>query len=318
MKKYTGVFLALIMLTGCAPDGAVQKVQSAQQEVEQTVQADEEKTALDAAKEVEETLTTQRTIDTTLRAYTLFYWRDGNGLCENGLIPSSQSIEAARETVDILNVYAQPGINVECYVADAYSGNYYDTSDECILARRNNKKSTVCYFNYKKYLPATSQISTDADFVYLAEAYNHLYSFDKEKGTMECTYCNNLQEKTTAEKEECKKQIKQFLQNISDKKVPLCKNKVNKKYMDFLKEGIESFSFLSDMTTAEINSNATSAAGAYLMNGIYQSAYQEAWEDAIKNFGFENFCSTKGYQSDVAQINKSRKSNRNHGIVSLN
>lgn len=322
MKQTIKLLTPILLLIGCTTHQPVQNEKNVpqdtlQQETEQKSDS-QSLTNAEKLKTIEEKLSSAKDTELTAKIFSMFYLRDGASVCDQGVIPSSQPLENTKDIQEIFDLFAIPGIKTECHIVDSYYGEYQNTSDECILERRNAKKSLICHFNYKKYLPETSSISRDEEFIDFIETFNALYSMNSENQDYECTFCKNLKEKTTAEKEECEKQAKNFLQQIVENKVPLCKNKANKKYMDFLKEGVERFSFLSDLTTTEINYNATSPTGAFLMQGMYQNAYQEAWKNAIKNFGIENFCSIKGYEADIAQINKFRKKSRNNGVVSLN
>jgi len=313
MKKFP-LLLSLIGLTACVGTEAPVTPQT-----EETVVAEPQEqkpTILETVQEIDQTLTEHRSPMVAAWFYSMTYVKGDTNICAYGDIPwnGDTSENTYEDNIAAFQIASDPAIKVECFVKNG-DGAYYDSSDECILARRKAKKTTTCYFNYKKYLPADTKIKTDDDFLYLVKAFNALYT--NSENPKECTYCENLQERTSAEKAACAKKAEKFLGQISSKTVPLCKNTVNKEYMQFLKDGISEFSFLSNMTQAEINSSVNSPSKAYLLRGIYASAYEDAWEQAIQNFGFTHFCSVSGYKNDIVNINKNSKK-RTNKVVSLN
>lgn len=269
-------------------------------------------------KEGEKELAEKRDTLSTIKVFKTFYYdTNNNGFCANGYIATSDPIEVISGSLifNVLQTFATPDKHVECYLKNIYTEEFLDTSDSCVLERRNASKSKVCLFNYKKYLPSTSKISTDDEFLYLIDVFDTLYT--KKDNDFVCSFCDELPERTSTERQECKKQAENYLTQIVEGKEPLCKNKINKKYMDFLTDGVNSFGFLSSLTQKEIEDSASSTTASIILNNIYQSAYEQAWFDSVKKFGAENFCSMKGYEKDVVQINKKQK-NTGRKTITLN
>ena len=319
MKKISLLILCLF-LSACFPQQQVAQESVEQDVVKQAVVKQEEnKDALIRKRfqEYESEIAKNRDIKKAVRTFSDLYMSENGNICAKGYV---SFVDITKENINdntalfAYNIFTEPDSKIECFIKEPHSENYIISSDECILKRRNSKKSTVCYYNYKKYLPADSKIKTDEDFLYLVDAYNILYQDPKNGDT--CTFCENLSERTSAEKIECSKKAETFLNQISNKTVPFCKNIIKKEYMDFLQDGINRFSFLSEMTKTEINAT-TYGAKAYFLNGLYSSTYERLWEDSIKEFGITHFCSVSNYQQDIVNINKKSKQNRNT-VVSLN
>ena len=123
---------------------------------------------------------------------------------------------------------------------------YKDSSDECILARRNAKENFVGYFNFQKYLPEGTVIKTDGDFANLYALYKatYLHSFFSlwgwEDDNFVTTYaerdCYKNKEQTQAEKNNCEEEEKQFIRNVAFGKAATCSDKYKKKYSKLKKE----------------------------------------------------------------------------------
>ncbi|MDR2410827.1 MAG: hypothetical protein LBE13_22320 [Bacteroidales bacterium] len=113
---------------------------------------------------------------------------------------------------------------------------YTDTSDNCILVRRKVTDESVCYFNYKKYMPVNRVIKTDSEFNKIAILY---------KTAIE--YCNNPKdvEFTKSETEKCITDVNKFINDVAVGKGVLCKTKIpteHKKYNDTMFESYIDFS----------------------------------------------------------------------------
>lgn len=114
------------------------------------------------------------------------------------------------EGYDYMNVYAltEPDINIKCLVGFFNNEDvvWQDTSDECILHRRwaiyQLRSAKVCWFNYKKYLPEDTKISSGEDFKYATLWY-----------TNRLNDCEQRKERTTEEKEQCKDLLRQFMRH---------------------------------------------------------------------------------------------------------
>lgn len=323
MKKVLCVFCFLLTLEACVSVEEKAKLAEAARiaEAEKTAQiaAEKKQQQRENIQKIEQGYADARSPLTAALLFSRFYMSNEykKNICEDGYLPWHEKIteEDGTETKNFFTakLYTTPSVNLKCFLADNYTG-WLDSSDECILERRNTKESVLCHYNYKKYLPENSKVKTEEDFLYLVAAYNVLYQDANDP--KKCTFCAEQPEQTTVEIAECTKKAEIFLNQISSKTVPLCKNTIKKEYMDFLKDGIENYYFLSELTKAEINNN-TYGTKAYLLNGIYSASLQESWENSIRTFGITHFCSVDGYKKDVVNLNKTSKKKRG-GLVPLN
>lgn len=112
-------------------------------------------------------------------------------------------------------VFQHPESKPYCFI------NSNDNSDECILARRKEPNSQIHYFNYRKYMPKSIKL-TDDGFLNLANLYVGT------RAVIQKCYSDTLL--TSSEREECAKEVDEFLINIANGKVDSCKHKVNKQY----------------------------------------------------------------------------------------
>lgn len=133
-------------------------------------------------------------------------------------------------------------VKKECLIGSGFG--YIDSSDECIIARRNAsvKPTSVGYFNYKKYLPINSVIKTDEDFILLVDAYLYLIEHHyiegsdrdiKEKYGRDCELAEEL---TRSEKKQCEQEKENFIKKFVLGTAPMCKKSIPKKYEKFRQE----------------------------------------------------------------------------------
>ena len=122
---------------------------------------------------------------------------------------------------------------------------YKDSSDECILARRNAKESLIGYFNFQKYLPEGTTIKTDEDFanvyaIYKAAYLHYLFPWGWENDEFIATYaerdCYKNKEQTKTEQEQCEEEEKQFIRDLVFAKAKACSKKYPKTYNKLKKE----------------------------------------------------------------------------------
>ena len=207
------------------------------------------------------------------------------------------------ERIEIMKKFAEPNAKIGCFLEygtsafmtyeDVESGpikEYYD-SDECIKARRN-EHSSICFFDYKRFLPTTSKINSDQKFREALNLYwqyfRRGYSFDKRSFI---TYCDTLKEVTTAEKEQCEKNSRDFVIQYVNGKAPLCRNKVPNEYKTFMSKLNNGVSKINNFLQDDINSNIfSSRLDKQIHGGIMALGLGEAKAKTIKEFGIKHFC----------------------------
>lgn len=201
-------------------------------------------------------------------------------------------------------VLAEPNIQYECFVADG--GEFTDSSDDCILARRNTHKSSVCYFNYKKYLPETAKIKTDADFIYIANFYYQMMA-----------KCQNMQEKTSSEIEQCKTNAGDFIVLMSQGKAPHCRDKEPEKYKQFLKEMARAYGSAAGMVDQALKSKKRAEYADSFYRDLFASSFNGQFMYEINAFSYTYQCQINGFEKDYKKVSGTNSSNSG-GIIDLN
>lgn len=273
------------------------------------------------AEQVEKKLSSERDIFNTLGVFSDLYltsgYRERKGemddkYCVNYVDKGTKvdfHIEnniPMKERIEIMKEFAEPNAKIGCYfdiyryVYDWSSETetndvnemkaYYD-SDECIMARRN-EHSSICFFDYKRFLPTTSKINGDQKFREAINLYwqyfRRGYSFDKRSFI---TYCDTLKEVTTAEKEQCEKNSRDFVIQYVNGKAPLCRNKVPNEYKAFIIKLNNGVSKINNFLQDDINSNIfSSKLDKQIHGGIMALGLGEAKAKTIKEFGIKHFC----------------------------
>lgn len=176
--------------------------------------------------------------------------------------------------IEAYQQFTRPEINLKCFMRSIMFKKNLDTSDECILQRRKHKEgSSICWFDYKRFLPKGSKINSEQEFLYLTEAGHHLIN---EK------YCEKTPELTTKERENCKEKVKVFLKQLILGKAPHCRDTIPEEYRKFLLEG------------------------RYVKEDVKATLSYKV--PALQKFGSENFCSVQGWEDDVGGKNKKSSS----------
>ena len=274
------------------------------------------------AEQVEKKLSSERDIFNTLGVFSDLYltseYRERKGemydkycvdYVDKGTkvnIHIENNNSSMNERIEIMKKFAEPNAKIGCYfdihryVYDWSSETetndvnemkaYYD-SDECIMARRN-EHSSICFFDYKRFLPTTSKINGDQKFREAINLYwqyfRRGYSFDKRSFI---TYCDTLKEVTTAEKEQCEKNSRDFVIQYVNGKAPLCRNKVPNEYKTFMSKLNNGVSKINNFLQDDINSNIfSSKLDKQIHGGIMALGLGEAKAKTIKEFGIKHFC----------------------------
>ena len=202
----------------------------------------------------------------------------------------------------IFQPFVEPDIQINCFV---HSNTFLNKEDECILMRRNARKSLVGYYNYKKYLPNSSKISTDEKFLELVEAYRNIFKHSKKRNNETGIYedkmiCDEWKEKTTTEIAQCKEDAKKYIIQIVEGTVPHCRNKVNKEYKEFLQNNVKQLSTLNNVTQQNFNERIfISSTERNLGKAFYHGAFNRALYERMKNFGYVYFCRVDGFEQDI-------------------
>ena len=279
-------------------------------------------TDLKTAENAERNLSQNPDIIQTLALYSDFYVLSSHkNICEAEVVDFTQFGEDAKginslflsfaapqdDLLKIAQKFTEPDKNLACFMTSL--SNNRDNSDECILARRNSKKSQVCYFNYAKYLPKNLQVKSDEQFLALVNVYHKLFRDSlrwNDAGQLQYySYCDLLKETTSAEKEQCKQQAAVFIQQLAQNKAPHCRSKIPTEYQNFLRQSVKQFSFLNEVMTSEVEDNLyASRMEKKVMGNIYQSAFASAFVDNIQSFGIYHFCRTDGFEQDLKKLKK--------------
>jgi len=130
-----------------------------------------------------------------------------------------------------IQAYAKQGANIKCFSYQSVGGGrYVNHSDECILARRNQtKQNKVCFFDYKRFLPATAKIKNDDEFLKLSEYFNRAWRYDWQNNSFTFLMCNDSG-MTTEEKSKCRADTRDFIVQIAEGKAKGCSANIRKEY----------------------------------------------------------------------------------------
>ena len=226
----------------------------------------------------------------TLSLSMIFHDEVVKNCSEDGILSVSEDT-VSPGIINYLQVFMKKEINPQCFME--YYNRFIDNSDECILQRRNNKGPTsICWFDYKRFLPKTSKIKTDNDFLYFYKAYD-FFSVSN--------FCNNTQELTTAERKECKEKFRKFLVQLSNKTAPHCRDIIPGEYKKLLQESKDLLKTVND-TRIENALGHEKQLETMMYRAMYGSAYEKAAIEALQNMGFRNFCIVEGFEEDLKKI----------------
>ncbi len=171
----------------------------------------------------------------------------------------------------------------------------YNT-DECILTRRNYKGEL--WFNYQKYLP---QIKDDEYFEMILKIFELDYSYEFTKnGYNIISICEIANDVTTEERVNCRKNIDTFFNQMVQKTAPLCKNKLNKEWNNFLISNNSADEFNSIIKGKNIK-NRTDFTNQLGKSDYVQSTYDDILNEVVQ-FGTKNLCSVEGWQMDIKAL----------------
>jgi hypothetical protein len=322
MKKLFLIFCGLALLSACGPTPAElqAKAESAAKERKEI----QNKKDIEFINAVNNKLL-ERDLFTTLQVYdSLFSVGLGNtDCCSKGLINTNcyhfereglKQIVPEGKYQEYMNMdeaikeFTTLGDRAKCLTADYTEYNNYgiysDNSDECILVRReivnNSKASKVCYFNYKKYLPTESKVSSDDNFDKLAYYYKTL---------IKSGHCDNLAEATTNEKEKCKeKDINKIVQFMKAGKLEHCRDKMPKEYNAMLKDGVKKVNDANAVVGgAWIGNNPLENVYA---NSMYAGSFEAQFKAHIKEFGNDNMCDTTGFEQDIKKLSSQKTADK--------
>ena len=198
-----------------------------------------------------------------------------------------------------LALMTEPKIKHECLIEyQGYSKNEKYDSDECILYRRNEyKTSEICWFNFKKYLGADSHIKTEEDFAYVHKLY-----MEGQK------QCDEKAETTMSEKEACKDKLKKLIRDYSKNGLSTCGKLYGTKYIEILKEQGDWYKWAIDHDPNAMVETVYQATGSYAAAQWY---YSPKWskdeaiehiESKINGFGYGHLCDTTGWRAELKKL----------------
>lgn len=189
-----------------------------------------------------------------------------------------------------------------------FYGNQKYSSDECILHRRNLHKSSVGYFDYKRFLSKDTFIDSDEKFLTMVNYYRK--AFKKSIGWDENTMnkeeqdeyltkeCNKDYEKTSQELKLCKQELlSNLLKPIySYEKYGLkpCSDVVPNLYKNYLKKKIEEYKYYEKEYKKTISNKK------YLEKELKNN--KEILIKDINLFGENNLCLTDSYKKDCEEL----------------
>lgn len=214
------------------------------------------------------------------------------------------------------NEFKEQGINYDCLDRNAL--DYTNTTDECILYRREVRQSKINYFDFRRFIPSDSHIKTETDFLATANKFHALRSKLKE--------CETQNERTSYEKQACKDALLEPIIQFSEQGKKPCKIIEKSEYQKMLKSRIVWFKWV---TKHEIKDTTQKCLNAYA-NTIKQLTDLGQWRDAyeikeycaaahdfpvldknaattkiresIEQFGTANLCSTDDYKTELKKL----------------
>ena len=178
--------------------------------------------------------------------------------------------------------------------------NEQNTSDQCILYRRNNKiESEVYFFDFKRFLPSGSKIKTEADF---KMALNYYETNTKA--------CNKQSDKTSQEKQLCITKVVNDVRDFSKYGARSCETILNKEYTALLKEKGEWYEWAINHDPYGLYREWVGMTGMMhrdIQMSMYQPVYSESGASAkvkeeLETWGKEHLCSTSNYVNDLSQL----------------
>ena len=320
MKKCL-ILVSVLTLTGCINyEEQIAKQKAA--EIELNAQKEIKRQEL--AQQLDRYLVEQKDLFATVDAYRVFFYNadrdhgdmdvkigefldasknlstyNGNMRCSK----ESFSLGYQQDIVDYLSKRPD-GIKLSCYETKN-SSEYVDTSDDCILQRRNHALDEICWFNYSKYLPENTKIKSAKDFLSAVKMVNRM--------RLRMTRCDEVKDWTTTEKAECKQKSKQFAYDYVTGNVKHCRDAKPKEWNNMLKQAVKdtgiTYGFMSQITAEKASSDSTlSQTEANVKNAIGQNLFQlmalETLASKIDDFGFSNLCLIDGWGNDVKKITK--------------
>lgn len=328
MKKCL-ILASVLTLTGCINyEEQIAKQKAAQEAAEIELNAQKEIKRQELVQQLDSYLVEQKDLFATVDAYRVFFYNadrdrgdmdvkigefldtsknlsthtyyDYNMRCSK----ESFSLGYQQYIVDYLSKRPD-GIKLSCYETKYNSSEYVDTSDDCILQRRNHALDEICWFNYSKYLPENTKIKSAKDFLSAVKMVNRM--------RLRMTRCDEVRDWTTTEKAECKQKSKQFAYDYVTGNVKHCRDAKPKEWNNMLKQAVKdtgiTYGFMSQITAEKAFSDPTlSQTEANVKNAIGQNLFQqmalETLASKIDDFGFSNLCLIDGWGNDVKKITK--------------
>lgn len=326
MKKCL-ILASVLTLTGCINyEEQIAKQKAAQEAAEQELKAQKEIKRQELVQQLDNYLVEQKDLFATVDAYRVFFYNadetrgdmdskigeflekskklSTNEFNNNNMRCSLDSFSIGYQQYIVDKLSNRPDvIKLSCY--ENNGKEYYDTSDECILQRREHKLDDVCWFNYSKYLPGNTKIKSAKDFLSAVKMVNRM--------RLRMTRCDEVRDWTTTEKAECKQKSKQFAYDYVTGKAKHCRDLKPKEWKNMLKQAVEetgiTYSFINQIMAEKTNSDyALSKTEANLKNAIGQNLFQlmalETLASKIDDFGFSNLCLIDVWGNDVKKITK--------------
>lgn len=170
----------------------------------------------------------------------------GRFQAESAIMSGSGYSMSARSRIRQLQSMTMSDINISCTISMPQEKRYADNSEECFAQRKKIKSnkpiSTVCYFDWKAFMPESSRIKTDYEFVNLANAIR-FYGINEKvneenvvSAPKRIPYCDRNGEATIFERGECQKKVKRFITQLSEKTAPFCRDSVPNKLEEYKRE----------------------------------------------------------------------------------
>lgn len=326
MKKIL-LLTSVIVLAGCVNyEEQIAKQKAAQEAAELELKAQKEIKRQELVQQLDNYLVEQKDLFATVDAYRVFFYNadetrgdmdskigeflekskklSTNEFNSNNMRCSLDSFSIGDQQYIVDKLSNRPdAIKLSCY--ENNGKEYYDTSDECILQRREHKLDDVCWFNYSKYLPDNINIKSGKNFLSAVETVNQM--------RLRMTRCDEVNTWTTTEKADCKQQSKQYAYDYVTGKAKHCRDLKPKEWKNMLKQAVEetgiTYSFMNQIMAEKTNSDyALSKTEANLKNAIGQNLFQlmafETLSSIIDEFGFSNLCLISGWGNDIKKITK--------------
>ncbi len=218
-----------------------------------------------------------------------------NGQCDKYAMNKSGISIFDKQTQECYNELSVsiPGTEFGCMEKEFNGSEFYD-SDDCIIYRRNHANNAVI-FDYKRFLPKNSPITTDEKFKTWVNYFNSSNGCKKNENT------------TTTEYADCMEKVQENTRNMAKQLVD-CKTAYEKEYTKLLKEQGEWYEYQLDFDPRQV-ANLAAAVGDYFSASIYASKRKMTYSEIvssvkqdISDFGIENFCSTKNWKQQMREL----------------